>query len=409
MPLRILEDSTLTERGSEHVRPELRRNGAAVDSELALLPEIEQKLHITGPLKNPLYAATNLAWFHPTNGVLMVARLDGPNPEVARGLVDKALEGEKTGLWGRVYFDLRKITDPGYKAGDDMLMAASEVSRRLGFETVVDTEASTFSSAFPMSQIAFYAGWYSENADGPFTMPNVEFMPGAFAYHLHSYSANTLRSASRYWVGPLLAKGVTVTMGTIDEPYLSGTPDMSVFTPRFLMGGFSFGEAAYACQAVLSWQTTVVGDPLYRPFRKSADALGHELEQEKSKLVEWYYLRVLDINQVNGRPLGDLVSLLEKIPATATSAVLQEKLSDLYFAQGKPASAIHAARQALALEPSPQQRVRLRLTLGERMLAHGQDREAYDNYQALINEFPSFADKAEIDKKLLALAQKLHR
>jgi len=409
IPLRILEDSNLTEPGMERLRPELRRNGAAVDSELALLPMFEQKLHIAGPIKNPLYTATNLAWFNPSNGVLMVSRLDGPNAEIARGLVDKALEAEKTGLWGRTYFDLRKIADPGYKAGDDMISTAAQVCKRLGFETEVDAEASTFSAAFPMSQIAFYAGWYSENVDGPFTMPNVEFMPGAFAYHLHSFSANSLRTSTRHWVGPLLAKGVTVTMGTIDEPYLSGTPDMSVFTPRFLVGGFTFGEAAYACQAVLSWQTTVVGDPLYRPFRKSADELGHELQEEKNKLVEWYYLRVLDINQVNGRSAGDLVSLLEKMPATTNSAVLEEKLADLYFTQGKPTSAIYAGRQALALDPSPQQRVRLRLRLGERMLSQGQDLEAYENYQALINEFPAFADKPEIYKKLLVLAQKLNK
>ena len=40
---------------------------------------------------------------------------------------------------------------------------------------------------------------------------------------------------------------------------------MAVFFTRWLKG-FSFGEAAYASQPVLSWQTTVIGDPLYRPF-----------------------------------------------------------------------------------------------------------------------------------------------
>ena len=47
-----------------------------------------------------------------------------------------------------------------------------------------------------MSQIAIYCGWYDENVSGPFTLPKVEFMPGAFAYHLHSFSAATLRSAN---------------------------------------------------------------------------------------------------------------------------------------------------------------------------------------------------------------------
>ena len=50
-----------------------------------------------------------------------------------------------------------------------------------------------------MSQIAIYAGWYDGDVSGPFTLPKVEFMPGAFAYHLHSFSADTLRSETSHW------------------------------------------------------------------------------------------------------------------------------------------------------------------------------------------------------------------
>jgi uncharacterized protein (TIGR03790 family) len=403
-----LSDPNLKEVVAESTRPELRRNEAAVDTELALLPAIEQKLPLTGALRNPMYGVTNPAWFHPSNGVLMVTRLDGPSVSIARGLVDKAIEGEKNGLWGRAYFDMRKITDPAYKLGDDMLKNAAEISRLLGFETIVDEEPGTFPAAFPMSHVAFYAGWYTENVDGPFAQAQVEFMPGAFAYHLHSYSANSLRSTNRHWVGPLLAAGVTTTMGTIDEPYLTATPDIGVFASRFLAGGFTFGEAAYASQPVLSWQTTIVGDPLYRSFRKSVDEMARELEQQKSRLVEWCYLRLVDGHQANGRPIPELISLLERVPGLTNSAVLLEKLADLYATQGKPASAIHADQQALKREPSPQQRVRLRLALGERLLAHSEDSEAYQNYKAILVEYPNYPDKPVIYRKLLSLAQKLN-
>ena len=409
VPLRILADPHLKEEIPETVKPELRRNEAAVDSELALLPLVEQKLPLFGPLRNPLYGATNLALFHPTNGVLMVTRLDGPTAAIARGLVDKALQAEKDGLWGRAYFDLRKTTEPSYKIGDDMIRNASEICRRLGFETVVDDNPGTFPDGFPMSHIAFYAGWYTEDVSGPFASPVVEFMPGAFAYHLHSYSANSLHTTNRHWAGPLLAKGVTATMGTIDEPYLSGTPDISVFTARFLLNGYTFGEAAYASQTVLSWQTTVVGDPLYQPFSRSLDQMAQALEQRKNKLVEWCYLRLLNLNQASGRPLAQSAALLERLPATTNSAVLTEKLSDLYAAQGKPASAIHACEQALKLDASPQQRLRLRLTLGERLAASGHDLEAYEDYQKLLAENPDYPDKPAIYRKLLPLAQKLNK
>ncbi|HVV73444.1 MAG TPA: TIGR03790 family protein, partial [Verrucomicrobiae bacterium] len=270
VPLKILEDPHVQDETAEpQLRPEMRRNEACVDSELALLPCFEQKLPLSGPLRNPVYGVTNRVVIDPTNGVLIVSRLDGPSPDIARGLVDKALEAEANGLWGRAYFDLRNTTDPGYKLGDDSIRSAMEICRHLGFETTVDNNPQTFPDSFPLSQIAIYMGWYAENADGPFALPQVEFMPGAFAYHLHSFSAVTIRLADHGWVAPFLAKGATATMGCVNEPYLAFTPDMSVFAGRFMFGGFSFGEAAYASQTVLSWQTTGVGDPLYRPFREN--------------------------------------------------------------------------------------------------------------------------------------------
>jgi len=148
---------------------------------------------------------------------------------------------------------------------------------------------------------------------------------------------------------------------------------------------------------------------LYRPFGQNLDQVAKELTQRKSKLAEWCYLRLVDLNQASGRPLANLVSLLDQIPLTTNSAVLTEKLAELYEAQGKPSSAVHACEEALKLEPSPQQRLRLRLTLGERLLALGRDTEGYENYQKLLTECPDYSDKVAIYKKLLPLARQLNK
>jgi uncharacterized protein (TIGR03790 family) len=409
VPVRILPDPTYQEEGAEKLRPEMRRNEAAVDSELALLPLVNQKVPLDGPLRNPLYGSTNEAILSPTNGVLLVTRLDGPTPEIARGLIDKAMQGERDGLWGRTYFDLRNTTDPAYKMGDEWIRNASEICRHLGFDAIIDDNPGTFTAGFPMSQIAVYVGWYDANVSGPFTRPAVEFMPGAIAYHLHSYSAHPLRSATQAWAGPLLAKGATVTMGCVEEPYLAGTPDMTVFIARMLYYGMSFGEAAYACQSVLSWQTTVVGDPLYRPCGKNPDLLKDELLQRNSKLLDWYFLRLLNVNLVAGKPVAEGVAVLENFERTKTSAVLTEKLGDLYAAQGKPASAAHAYAQALELDPTPQQRIRLLLALGEKCSASDQPKEAFEAYRKLLRVCPDYPDKADVYRKLLPLAQKLNK
>jgi len=404
VPLRILKDAGLNEPAEATARPELRRNEAAVDSELACLPLDYSGYPLTGPLASPWFVTTNATLLHPTNGLLMVARLDGPTPALARGLVDKALQAEADGLWGRAYFDVRNIADPSYKPGDDWIRGAAEVAKQLGFETIVDESGDVWPASFPMSHIALYAGWYRETVAGPFTLPTVEFMPGAFAYHLHSFSAASLRTTNHNWVGPLLAKGVTCTMGCVDEPYLGGTPEVGIFMGRWVYFGFTFGEAAYASQPLLSWQTTVVGDPLYRPFGRNLIEQHNELTGKKSKPQEWSLLRIVNLGRARGMSSSQVATALEDTPATRESAVLTEKLADLYSELGKPSSAISAYEKALTLHPSPQQRIRLRLTLGEKLIAAQRNDEARTNYQKLLQEAPDYPGAAGVGQKLAGLA-----
>jgi uncharacterized protein (TIGR03790 family) len=407
VPLKIAPDPRIREAIAEKMQPELRRNEAAVDSELAWLPLAQMEFPLTGPHPNWLYGATNAALLNPTNGILLVARLDGPTPEIARGLVDKAMRAERDGLWGRAYFDARGLeTNSSYYLGDQWMLAAAQISKLLGFETVVDDKPETFPVDFPMSQIAIYCGWYDGAVSGPFTLPKVEFMPGAFAYHLHSSSASTLRSATENWCGPLLAKGATCTMGCVYEPYLSGTPNVAVFMEMF-GHGYTFGEAAWAAQPYLSWQTTVIGDPLYRPFGKSPQRLHFELSHAHNPLDEWAYLRLANLGLARGARLAEVSGLLENLDATTNSAVLTEKLADLYDAQGKPSSAILTYRNALKLNPSPEQRLRLRLTLGEKLQAQGCDAEAVENYEKLLAESPDYPGRQYIENTLAALRLKI--
>ncbi|HWF20199.1 MAG TPA: TIGR03790 family protein [Verrucomicrobiae bacterium] len=406
VPLIIAKDRDLHEPEASKLRVELQRNEAAVDNELACLAVLDHML-LAGPRENPLFGSTNAYWFNPTNGIFMVTRLDGPTADIARSLVDKAMEAETNGLWGRGYFDMRGLTNGPFKAGDDWIRTAYEVCRLLGFDTVVDTNGGTFPAAFPLSQVAFYAGWYDEHVSGPFARPTVEFMPGAFAYHLHSFSAATLRSTKHQWAGPLLDRGVTATMGCVDEPYLGGTPNIGIFYARFINNGFSYGEAAYACQNYLSWQTTVVGDPLYRPFGRSPAELAEDLQRRHDKNLEWAYVRLANLKLLQGAPLERIIEALENADMTKGSAVLQEKLADLYHTQGKPESSVHALQEVLNLNPTPQQRVRVMLTLSERLMASGRDEEAYQVYQQFLKDCPDYPDPLFIYRSLLGLAEKL--
>jgi uncharacterized protein (TIGR03790 family) len=411
VPTKFVQDTNLIEKGTETARPELRRTEASVDSQLACLPLVHLNLRWAGAINNHSFGATNPAALHPTNGIFLVTRLDGPTVDVAGGLVDKSIDAETNGLWGRVYVDSRGITNGDYRLGDDWMRATAQLARQWGFDTDLDQEPGTYTAGYPMSHIACYVGWYDWNASGPFTRPEVEFMDGAFAYHLHSFSAQTLRSTNQNWVGPLLAKGATCTLGNVDEPYLSATPDISVFFSRFVMLGFSFGEAAWAAQNSLSWQTLAVGDPLYRPFGRNAQELHRDLERRRSSLLEWSIVRVINLTLLSPQPsIDDLIAQLQGEPlnlVTRQSAVLTEKLADLCWAKKKMTDSFDYYEAALNRHASRQQKARILLLLAHRRSIYGPDQKAVEHYRQFLKEFPDYPEKLTIYRKLLPIAQKL--
>lgn len=407
IPLKILKDDSLQEPNLDKLRPELRRNEAAVDSELAILPAVRASLPLHGPLSNPAYGATNSARLHPTNGILLVARLDGPTPEIARSLIDKALRAETNGLWGRAYFDARGLTNGSYKLGDDWILTGAKIAMAFGLETATDSRPETYSAGFPMSHIALYAGWYDGQASGPFTRPDVEFVPGAIAYHLHSFSAATIRSPTQNWVGPLLAKGATATLGCVEEPYLEGTPNIAVLIERITMQGMTFAEAATAAQPALSWQTTVVGDPLYRPFGRPPKLQHDQLLQTHDPLVEWSHLRIVNINLASGTPPHQLLDYLSNEKISLTSSVLQEKIGDLALATAKFPESIEAYRKALTLPTSSNQKLRIQLALARALSLYQEKDQALATLRQILEERPDYPDRPLILERMLTLAKAL--
>lgn len=242
---------------------ELSTNAAAVDSELATLGIRTNR--ISGEILNPYYRCFTPFMDCPLPPIMLVCRLDAPTPQIVRNMIDGALAAEQRGLTGFAYIDLRGINDGPLSEGDKWLATAAADLRKSGMPVVWDSSPDQFPVEFPMAHAAYYLGWYSSDVAGPISRNDFRFLPGAVAVHIHSYSANSLRNAAGGWAAPLLAHGAAATMGNVYEPYLSLTPNLDIFTDR-LRNGFNFAESAYASERVLSWMTTFVGDPLYRPF-----------------------------------------------------------------------------------------------------------------------------------------------
>jgi uncharacterized protein (TIGR03790 family) len=239
-------------------------NNAAVDSELAVLGVFSRQ--ISGAMNNPYFKATVRIGETPLAPLLLVTRLDAPTPELVRRMIDDALAAEQRGLRGMTYVDARGTKVAGLDEGDKWLYGAAEAARRQGVPVVLDKGEGLFPSVYPMTHAAGYLGWYADHVTGPFLEPGFRFARGAVAVHIHSFSGSSLRNPQQFWCAPLIAAGAAATIGNVYEPYLGLTPSLDVFYDR-LLRGFTFAESCYLAQRFLSWQTTFVGDPLYRPYR----------------------------------------------------------------------------------------------------------------------------------------------
>src|SRR6266481_2739126 len=129
-----------------------------------------------------------------------------------------------------------------------------------------------------------------------------------------------------------------------------------------------------------------------------------ELLGRHSRPIEWSHLQVANLNAVAGCPVSDVIGYLELQPVTKTSAVLQEKLGDIFYSRGKLADAIDAYDKALKLEMTPQQRIRVMLGQAELLALYTKRQQALDKYQEFLKEFTNYPALLSLYQKMLPLA-----
>jgi len=288
VPLKIGTSKDIPPDAPEGLSNNLKTHRASVDSELSLINQSDVRRD--GFERNPIFGKPAPDMFA-RDSVVRVARLDGPTYSMARRLVESALTAERQGLIGRAMVD---IGGP-HERGDEWFEEAAELLAGLGWAPQVDRERKTFPVTARADAVAIYLGWYSGNINGPFATPGYQFAPGAIALHLHSYSAGSLRLADdRGWTGPLVARGVAATVGNVFEPYMEFTHHPHMFIGS-LMAGATLGEAAYFSMPVLSWQSVVVGDPLYRPTQTPAASQTENLEALPLRWASYLVARHLEV------------------------------------------------------------------------------------------------------------------
>lgn len=221
-------------------------------------------------LNNPLFYANR----SPNAGTMvMVMRLDGPQSGTVGQIINQSLAAEEHGLKGRVVIDSRglPVTDKDgkpdsygrYDQGLRDLATLLQTKARTKLAITFDDRPEVM-EAHSAKNVALYMGWYSVDR----YVPACEFVPGAVGFHLASYTMVTLRREDpRCWARNLLDDGITATLGAVEEPYLQAFPAADDFFPLLLTGKLTLAEAYWKTVPWTSWRISMIGDPLYTPYK----------------------------------------------------------------------------------------------------------------------------------------------
>ena len=244
---------------------------ASVDSELSFLWWKSGTYPLSGRIPNPFYLKYPIKpedWPLP---IVMVSRLDAPTVLQAQGMIDRALETERTGLYGKAYIDSRGMkTGPVLSYGyydADMQDFAQKLKQDSDFKVVWENTEKRFDRPGQAPDVALYVGWYRLRAyEDAFS-----FNSGALGYHIASGEAVSIHNPrERGWCKNALERGITVTLGPVGEPYLDAFPLPQEFYGLLFSGKYSLVEAFYLSKRYLSWKMVLFADPLYRPWQQDA-------------------------------------------------------------------------------------------------------------------------------------------
>ncbi|MDY0360345.1 MAG: TIGR03790 family protein [Desulforegulaceae bacterium] len=238
---------------------------ASFDSELFLVKKDNYDLKMWIP--NPFFIEfTNKEIFVKKEEVLMVSRIDGPDGDTCKRIIDDSLFAEKNGLKGKAYFDARwKYPEnkkvKGYGLYDKSIHDAFRfVKKNNIMETVLNDTGDLFNEGECLDA-AIYCGWYSHGN----YIDSFSWTRGSVGYHIASSECVTLKNPnSNVWCKKMLDKGIAATIGPVGEPYVQSFPVPEFFFAYFLKSRFTLAEAYLLSIPYISWKMVLVGDPLYK-------------------------------------------------------------------------------------------------------------------------------------------------
>ena len=256
---------------------------SSLDSELALV--LNENYSLSGWIANPLFVGfKNSQLPIDKKNVLLVSRLDASSDALVKKIINDSIAAEKKGLKGKAYFDARwprptekqpKKASLDYAFYDRSIYAAAERVKQSGLMPVVVNEKKELFQPGDGPDAALYCGWYSLGR----YVDAFEWRPGAVGYHIASSECTTLKSPkSQVWCKRMLEEGAAATIVPTSEPYLQAFPVPEIFFAALLDGRWTLAECYGLSKPFWSWQMVLIGDPLYRPFKKAGTKVESELK-----------------------------------------------------------------------------------------------------------------------------------
>ena len=377
MPLKILSDPVRRKSGnSGTIRGHGNNDASSVDSEIACLGIELKKLN--GAISNP-YFRSSKAGGSPKS--LLVSRIDGPDFDNAKRLIDDAIAVEETGLWGNAVLDIANLAQEkgqAYITGDRWLENCGDFYQSAGIPVIYDRFSSLIPGGFPLGDdVILYFGWYAANAQGPFANTKFKFKRGAIAAHVHSYSASTLRTTLKHWSGPLVARGACAVLGNVYEPLLQMTTYLDIFNAR-LLAGFTFAESAWIATPVLSWMQVMIGDPLYQPFKSNVKI---------SKDIDYGY-KAFKMSVLSWAEDGDRLKTQFGLVSKEINDGSMLEFAGLHFLSNKDyASAIDFFTKALKIYSDSTDLLRVKIHLAYSLTYQGNKKESLRMLDKLSKEY----------------------
>ena len=225
----------------------LTREGASVDSELALLYAKMKgtQFQRAGPIRNPYYMKRDAPFRHPQFPLYLVTRLAGYDLAEVKAMIDRSLAARNRGKF------VIDASGPEDKEGDNWLRNAAIL---LPESRVILDEAPGV--LYNQKDVIGYASWGSNDPKRKQRWLHNEWLPGAIAIEFVSSGARTIKrppdawtytsweDRSHFWGGSpqgltadFLHEGATGAAGNTYEPQLAGCARPDYHLPGLLPEG----------------------------------------------------------------------------------------------------------------------------------------------------------------------------